>query len=84
MDECRSCHAPIRWAVTQKGRRMPLDPEPTPDGNLVLAPAVEARRAPTVVALTAHNDPPLDPNTPRYTSHFATCPDAPRHRRRNR
>lgn len=80
-DECRSCSAPIRWALTQKGRRIPLDPDPVPDGNLVLAPAVEPRSTPTAIALTRHNDPPLNPDTPRYRSHFATCPNARAHRR---
>jgi hypothetical protein len=70
---CRSCKQPIRWAVTEKGHRMPVDPAPRADGN---------------VTLTAQgpDEPPLarvgqGGNGPRYVSHFATCPDAPRHRR---
>jgi hypothetical protein len=31
---CRSCEAPIVWAKTANNRRMPLDPEPVPDGNV--------------------------------------------------
>lgn len=42
--ECRSCHAPVLWRLTAKGKRAPFDQ----DG----------------------------------TSHFATCPDATRWRKR--
>lgn len=28
--ECRSCHAPILWCVTARGKKMPVDP-PTDD-----------------------------------------------------
>jgi hypothetical protein len=33
-NRCRSCDAPITWAVTRKGRRIPLDPEPVAGGNI--------------------------------------------------
>jgi hypothetical protein len=33
---CRSCSAPIVWAVTAKGKRMPLDAVPHPEGNVRL------------------------------------------------
>lgn len=33
LSTCRSCNAPIRWAVTRTGRRMPLDRDPSPRGN---------------------------------------------------
>lgn len=32
---CRSCGAPIRWVVTERGKRIPLDRDPQPDGNIV-------------------------------------------------
>jgi hypothetical protein len=35
MAGCRSCGAPIRWVVTEKGKRIPLDRDPQPDGNIV-------------------------------------------------
>jgi hypothetical protein len=33
---CRSCQAPIWFGLTEKGRRMPLDPAPVEDGNVVI------------------------------------------------
>lgn len=35
---CGSCDAPIIWASTVKGRPMPVDAEPDPDGNILLEP----------------------------------------------
>ena len=75
MSACRSCGAPIKWARTPKGRRIPLDPDPVPDGNIVLRGGV------------AHVDGPAaggffdDGAGERYVSHFATCPNARSHRR---
>lgn len=34
--ECASCGAPITWAITPAGKRMPVDAEPTPNGNVEL------------------------------------------------
>lgn len=79
MTRCRSCDAPVLWAKTEKGRRMPLDPEPytgsEPAGVFVLR-FFEAG-TPTAVAVPpeAFKDEPL------YRSHFATCPHAAEHRR---
>lgn len=37
MTTCRHCGARIRWVVTAKrGKPMPLDAEPSPEGNVVL------------------------------------------------
>jgi hypothetical protein len=72
---CRTCKAPIRWALTADGNAIPLDPEPSSRGNLrfradgehvVIVP--EEARATFVGSL--------------YLSHFATCPFADLHRRR--
>jgi hypothetical protein len=68
VSRCRSCGAPIRWAQTELGRRMPLDAEPydgpEPAGLFVL-------RAGVAVAVP----PAVFDDEPRYRSHFATCPD---------
>jgi hypothetical protein len=77
VSRCRSCGAPIRWTRTEKGRRMPIDPEPVPEGNIVLRELDEA----TPLALSV--PPAAFPDEPRYLSHFATCPDAAKHRRRS-
>lgn len=63
---CRYCGAPIIWCLTEKGRRMPLDAEPTPDGHLRLDSATGRCQ---VVGVGS-------PEHQHYTSHFATCPRA--------
>ena len=81
---CSSCHAPIAWLPTIGGKMMPVDCEPTPDGNLLLGgdPA----------AVIIHVKPEDKPKILRqlealgkpaffYTSHFATCPNAAQHRK---
>ena len=73
-DECRSCHQPIVWVETTKGRRMPVDPEPVYAGNIVLRdrehlPPLELYRKP-------------DEGTKRYISHFVTCPQRDKWRRK--
>jgi len=68
--ECRSCHAPILWSMTPKGKRIPLDPEPVDRGNIDIGEDGIAR-----VAL-------VETGKMRHVSHFTTCPDAPQHRRR--
>jgi hypothetical protein len=65
MSVCRSCQAPIRWEMTDSGKRIPLDPEPVENGNLRFDDHVH-------VIVTAYADDPM----PRYLSHFATCRDA--------
>jgi hypothetical protein len=68
MERCRSCKQPIRWAFTEKKRRIPFDPDPHPTGNLIVEAGV-ARVAPAGSAPTM------------YLSHFATCPQAAAHRK---
>jgi len=68
---CRSCGATIVWAITAKGRRMPLDPDPIPGGNVTL----HEDGAVTV-------NPATDPETEvlGYVTHFVTCYAAKQHR----
>jgi hypothetical protein len=70
MDACRSCHATIQWRKTVAGKNVPLDPEPHPEGNIYIDEAGVA------VYATAGSRQVM------YRSHFVTCPDAARHRRR--
>lgn len=77
---CRSCGAEVIWTVTAAtGSRMPVDVQPTEDGNVVLAPDPKgppiAYAAPVGALLIEEDD------GTRYTSHFATCPHADTHRR---
>lgn len=69
-DHCRSCGAPIEWAVTRKGSRIPLDVGSRPDANIVIDELGIAQVVPAGDGVR--------------TSHFATCPDAAKYRRRDR
>lgn len=66
MSACRSCGDDIVWAVTETGRRMPLDAKPVAGGLFVMVGG-KARKA-TAEDDRLHRD--------RYTSHFATCAQA--------
>ena len=81
-DTCRSCGSPIRWVMSEKGHRIPLDPDPVENGNLVpyTIPTTGTFGVPTIRARVA------DPGsvTPAWVSHFATCPNAARHRKGRR
>lgn len=72
---CRSCQAPMIWARTQAGRNIPLDPTPSPKGNVELT----ADNFAVVLGGRAADERRVD--TDLYISHFATCPNASRHRR---
>lgn len=79
MNRCRSCNAEIRWAKTAAGKRMPLDLEPSPTGNVQLGLvggeeiAIVVGPADAVAAQASGEQ--------LYLSHFATCPNAAQHRR---
>lgn len=67
---CRSCKAPIVWAQTWRGNRMPVDAVPVQadeGGNLYFEAGVVRHVLPGIV---------LDPAIDLFTSHFATCPNA--------
>lgn len=67
MSRCRSCNAEIEWAHTETSKLAPFEADP--DGLWVITDG-EARRAGL-----------FDDGTERYTSHFASCPDAGEWRR---
>jgi hypothetical protein len=81
VSDCRSCGAAIRWAVTATGKRIPLDPEPVDGGNIVIDNS--GPHGPIATVVGKATQPGLfGDDSPRYVSHFATCPNADRHRRR--
>lgn len=80
MSRCRSCHASVWWVlVLPDKKRMPLDPHPVDDGNVVIV-----ERAPDVVARVLTKEEPRFDDVSRYKSHFATCPNGPAHRKSKR
>lgn len=89
---CRSCRAPIFWAVARKangdiGSPMPVDTEPNAAGNLEIVD--RTRRlgdddwTPVVRVLRKGEGDTLPglPTPDRFVAHFATCPNAARHRK---
>lgn len=79
--ECRSCGAPVIWAVTHKGKRMPVDADPVENGNIKLRYVGEI----IIAAYPGKEHPGLfdDPSFAEkcYVSHFATCEQAKNWRR---
>jgi hypothetical protein len=75
MSACRSCGASIIWTETVNGKTMPLDEDPDPDGNFTLD---ESHEPPVAEHIAGRM---IAPKEERFTSHFATCPDAARFRR---
>ena len=76
---CRSCGASVVWARTQYGRWMPVDAFPATEGNVSIERQSDGALIAGVRAQTWFT---LRPDVPRFTSHFATCPQAGQHRRR--
>lgn len=72
---CSTCRARVWFGVTEKGRRIPLDPGERFDGNLWLHNDGNGWVVLSVTEAT-------DAAAPRYVAHFVTCPDAARHRKR--
>jgi len=75
IEYCRTetCKAPVIWARTQTGKLMPVDVEPSPDGNVRVFEVqgnVHARVVTTEDAERMRRDPLA---VPLRTSHFATC-----------
>lgn len=69
---CAACSAPITWAETTRGKRMPVDRDPVDGGNLRLT----ARpKGPPLVEVISAGDL-FTPDEPRFVPHFATCPHA--------
>lgn len=68
---CRSCHAPILWAITDNGRRMPVDVGQVDGGNVLLTQGPDGGHLATVIKADGRR---------AWTSHFATCPQAAWHR----
>ena len=78
---CKSCGAKIRWAVSAStGKRVPLDAEANPNGNLGV---VEWRGGPPAMPTPVVAVNPTRTLTEyRYLSHFVSCAQADQHRRK--
>ena len=69
---CRGCGAPVFFAETVNGKKMPLDEESCPEGRFVCDFRDETPKAETAKAGDLRE---------RFQSHFAVCPEAQRFRR---
>ena len=79
MPTCRSCGRRITWLRTPGGKSIPVDEDPTDDGNIVID--VEHSQLVAQVYRNAEMARTFAAGEPRYVSHFVTCPDAPEWRR---
>lgn len=93
MSACSSCGARVMWVVTTAGRLMPLDARQSPDGNVRLTgqkvPHPKNPSAPLMAEAEVLTNRSIfdiaddtETATPLYLPHFATCPNADRHRTR--
>jgi hypothetical protein len=65
------------------GKAMPLDAEPNPDGNVFRHSDGQKAAVLTADEIKAViGEVGSDVNANRYTSHFATCPNAAKHRKK--
>ena len=79
--ECRTCKRPIVWVVTEAGKAMPCDLEPSETGQFYLF-----RRSDRIEAIherSRHGSvaKALQRGQQLYTSHFTTCPAGGGHRK---
>lgn len=79
IERCKSCNAEIIWATTTQARSMPIDAKPRPGGNIALDHRPGLPPLARVLTVTQQFG-----RKTMYTSHFATCPNAKKHRRRDR
>jgi hypothetical protein len=77
---CRSCQAPIVWAHTTTGKRIPVDAAPAAGGNIRLIAGQHGLTAHVVGSAIDLFD---DTDTgERHLPHHATCPQADEWRNR--
>lgn len=85
MATCQGCGARVTWLRNvSTGGSAPVDPTPSPTGNVVMrgdgyAVLTKAERAELDAGPTLFDAG--EPTTLRYTLHFATCPHADHFRR---
>lgn len=96
MSECRACRREIEWVIVQEtGRRMPLDPNPVDDGNVVKLGVTDAETGAAFVKVLRKNEQPtfpsiaqtvggIQPTQEVYRSHFSTCPGADEFRKKRK
>lgn len=75
----RGCGEPVVWVLTDDGNPMPIDPDPVPEGNVIVTGQVE----PFVLSVrVVRKGETVSEGTARFVSHFSSCPRAANFRRR--
>lgn len=86
LSKCSACGAAIIWAVTDRGRKMPIDASPALPGvgDQVLYFYLDAfgNLFDSVQRVMTADDELRKLGGDIWISHFATCPDAKKFRRR--
>lgn len=78
IEKCKSCGAPIIWIKTLKGKNMPCNAEKVRFNYRLGA----KDRVVTMNGEVLSAEIREDGEEQGYISHFATCPNADKHRRR--
>lgn len=75
---CRTCGAPVLWVKTEKGARMPLDPEPVEGGRVIIAMGPQMGQETAHTETRGETGVRLKCKEPAartaYMPHHATCP----------
>lgn len=74
---CGSCKAEVVWIRTTFGNRMPIDPKPDVNGNMV-----KVARGKYRILSNAAAEKERELGTTLWMSHFHSCPNAEHHRQR--
>jgi len=82
--QCKGCGRRIDFVRSEaSGKRIPLDPKPDPEAGTIRITARPDGVLPTAVVLSGQGlDQARHFGDELYVSHFATCPDAARFRRK--
>lgn len=80
---CSSCRAPILWAHTAAGERMPVDEKPVDDGNVTIYIEDVPQRPRLIAGVLTRGQAAgaRAQDQMLYRSHFVSCPNASGHRR---
>lgn len=82
VEPCRSCRTPIAWAtVTMSGKTMPINPQPSPHGNVDVVKVGRTYVA-QVIGNRTRCAAMIAAGRPLYLSHFTDCPHASNWRKR--
>lgn len=67
--ECRYCHETIAWVKTRQGKNMPIDPEPSKEGTLI----IQGEDTDRPLALKMSREARSRYSGPLWVCHFDSC-----------